>query len=99
MLRRAACRGAFALPAQFAGPQIFRSQVLLALLLLTLMTSAYAHACDAGYKDYYGRCVEACGIDEFKLTGPKTTLRGYVPRTNPQGAPSLWTFRNMSGLC
>ena len=41
----------------------------------------------------------SCGIDEFKLKGPKTTLRGYVPRTNPQDVPSLWKFRDMSGLC
>ena len=41
----------------------------------------------------------SCGIDEFKLKGPKTTLRGYVPRTNPQDVPSLWKFRHMSGLC
>jgi len=144
------------------------------------MTSACAHACDAGYKDYYGRCVEAklppakllkflkgygqqvtkagevadlfapdvpmfdkpepgskviyswsrpsadieseakiekvlpdfyyvtvsvyegptaCGIDEFKLKGPKAKLQGYVPRTNPRDVPSLWKFRHMSGLC
>jgi hypothetical protein len=41
----------------------------------------------------------SCGIDEFRLKGPKTTLRGYVPRTNPQDVPSLWKFRHMSGLC
>ena len=41
----------------------------------------------------------SCGIDEFKLKGPKITLRGYVPRTNPQDVPSLWKFRHMSGLC
>jgi len=165
---------------QFARTQIFRSQVLLALPALALITSGYAHACDAGYKDYYDRCVEAkappaklltflngygrqvnkvgdvadlfapnvplfdkpgpgrkvihswtrpsadieskariekilpdfyyvtvsvydgptsCGIEEFKLKGPKITLRGYVPKTNPQDVPSLWTFRHMSGLC
>lgn len=41
----------------------------------------------------------SCGIEEFRLKGPKTTLRGYVPKTNPQGLPSLWKFRHMSGLC
>ena len=41
----------------------------------------------------------SCGIDEFRLKEPKTTLRGYVPRTNPQDVPSLWKFRHLSGLC
>jgi len=41
----------------------------------------------------------SCGIDEFRLKGPKTTLRGYVPRTGPHDVPSLWKFRHMSGLC
>jgi len=41
----------------------------------------------------------SCGIDEFKQRGPKTTLRGYVPKTSPQGLPSLWKFKHMSGLC
>ncbi|WP_441236607.1 hypothetical protein [Bradyrhizobium sp. 930_D9_N1_4] len=41
----------------------------------------------------------SCGIEEFKQKGPKTTLRGYVPKANPQGLPSLWKFRHMSGLC
>jgi hypothetical protein len=41
----------------------------------------------------------SCGIDEFKLKGPKVTLSGYVPRNNPQGVPSLWQFTHMSGLC
>jgi hypothetical protein len=41
----------------------------------------------------------SCGIDEFRAKGPKATLRGYVPRTNPQDIPSLWKFRRMTGLC
>lgn len=41
----------------------------------------------------------SCGIEEFKQKGPKTTLRGYVPKTSPQGLPSLWKFKHMSGLC
>lgn len=149
-------------------------------LLLALTTTPVAYACDAGSKDYYGRCVAAkpppagllkflkdygqqagkvgevadlfapelplfdrpepgrkiihswkrpnsdieseakiekvlpdfyyvtvsiydgptsCGFDENKTKGPKATLRGYVPKTNPQGVPSLWTFRHLSGLC
>lgn len=179
-LRRAEPSGARALSPQFAGNRIVGSQVLLALLVLTLLTSRSAHACDVGHKDYQGRCVEAkapsaklltflngygrqvnkvgdvadlfapnlplfdkpdpgrkeihswsrpsadikteariekilpdffyvtvsvyegpisCGIEEFKEKGPKATLRGYVPRTNPQDVPSLWQFRHMSGLC
>lgn len=167
LLRWTACRGAPAL-------------ALVASLLFAVMSSAPARACDAGYKNYFGRCVEAkpapakllkfldeygqqankvgdvadlftpdvplfdrpepgrkvvyswkrpsadieseakiekvlpdfyyvtvsiydgptsCGIDEFKLKGPKATLRGYVPKTNPQGVQSLWKFRHLSGLC
>lgn len=41
----------------------------------------------------------SCGIEEFKQKGPKTTLRGYVPKTSPQDLPSLWKFKHMSGLC
>ena len=41
----------------------------------------------------------SCGIEEFKQKGPKATLRGYVPKASPQGLPSLWKFRHMSGLC
>ncbi|WP_143062829.1 hypothetical protein [Bradyrhizobium sp. OK095] len=41
----------------------------------------------------------SCGIEEFRLKGPKATLRGYVPKTSPQGLPSLWKFKHMSGLC
>lgn len=41
----------------------------------------------------------SCGIEEFRLEGPKTSLRGYVPITGPQGLPSLWKFKHMSGLC
>jgi hypothetical protein len=41
----------------------------------------------------------SCGIEEFQQKGPKTTLRGYVPKTSPQGLPSLWKFKHMSGLC
>lgn len=41
----------------------------------------------------------SCGIEEFKQKGPKSTLRGYVPKTNPQGLRSLWKFKHMSGLC
>lgn len=41
----------------------------------------------------------SCGFDEFRLKGPKARLRGYVPRTNREDVPSLWTFRHMSGLC
>ncbi|WP_426615681.1 hypothetical protein [Bradyrhizobium sp. McL0616] len=144
------------------------------------MANVEAHACNAGYNDYYGRCIEivppskklttflkdygqqvnqagevsdlfapnvllfdkpelgrkiihtwrrpnadieseatiedvlpdfyvvtvrvyegptSCGIEEFKQKGPKTTLRGYVPKTSPQGLPSLWKFKHMSGLC
>jgi hypothetical protein len=181
MVRRcAASKGAPAPSASFAGTQKFTSLVLLALPFLALLASAETCACEAGYRDYYGRCVEAkspsakllrflndhgqqvnkigevadlfapdvplfdkpepgrkaihswkrpnanieseariekvlpdfyyvtvsvydgptsCGIDEFRLKGPKTTLRGYVPRTNPQDVPSLWKFRHMSGLC
>jgi hypothetical protein len=154
------------------------ASLLLALPVLALMTNV-ARACDAGHKNYYGRCVEvkspptklmtflngyggqinkvgeiadlfapdvplfekpepgskiihswkrpnanveseariekilpdfyyvtvsvyegptSCGIDEFKLKGPKT-LRGYVPKSNHQNVPSLWKFKHMSGLC
>ncbi|MCK1733368.1 hypothetical protein IVA79_05210 [Bradyrhizobium sp. 138] len=41
----------------------------------------------------------SCGIEEFKQKGPTTTLRGYVPKTSPQGLPSLWKFKHLSGLC
>ncbi|MDH2355910.1 hypothetical protein QCM80_35375 [Bradyrhizobium sp. SSUT112] len=41
----------------------------------------------------------SCGIEEFKRKGPKATLRGYVPKANPQDVPSLWKFGHMSGLC
>ena len=41
----------------------------------------------------------SCGIEEYKQKGPKTTLRGYVPKTSPHGLPSLWKFKHMSGLC
>ncbi|MDN3278121.1 hypothetical protein QWJ07_27920 [Frankia sp. RB7] len=41
----------------------------------------------------------SCGIDEFKQKGPKTTLRGYVPKSSPKGLPSLWKFKHMNGLC
>ncbi|MDH2381841.1 hypothetical protein [Bradyrhizobium sp. CER78] len=156
------------------------SGALVASLLVTMMTSPSALACDTGQEDYYGRCVKdesapaklltflngygrranavgdvadlfapdvplfdklelgrkvvhtwkrpnadveseariekvlpdfyyvtvsiyegptSCGIEEYKLKGPKTTLRGYVPKTNPQGVPSLWMFRHMTGLC
>jgi hypothetical protein len=176
----AARRGEIAPSIQSKGTRIFRPQVLVASVIFALTTSSYAYACDAGYKDYYGRCVEAkappaklltflngygqkvtnvgdvadlfapdlpvfdkpgpgrkvihswkrpnssvesearieritpdfyyvavsvyegptsCGIEEFKLKGPKTTLRGYVPKTNPQDVPSLWRFTHMSGLC
>ncbi|QHO77203.1 hypothetical protein ACH79_35740 [Bradyrhizobium sp. CCBAU 051011] len=176
----AAGKGAPAPSVSFVSTRKFRSQVLLALLFLALLTSTYAFACETGHKDYHGRCVEtknpsaklvkflngygrqvneigevadlfapnvplfdkpepgrkvihlwkhpnadieseariekilpdfyyvtvsvyegptSCGIDEFRLKGPKTTLRGYVPRNNPQDVPSLWKFRHMSGLC
>jgi hypothetical protein len=154
------------------------SLLVLAPVALALMTNIAA-ACDVGYKEYYGRCIEvksppaklvtflkgygrqvnkvgeiadlfasdvpllekpepgaaiihswkrpsadveseariekvlpdfyyvtvsvyegptSCGIDEFKLKGPKT-LQGYVPKSNPQNVPSLWKFKHMSGLC
>jgi hypothetical protein len=181
MVQRCAGSGsAPALSVSFSSAQNFRSLVLFALPFLALLTSAEACACEAGYREYYGRCVAgsppsakllkflngygqqinkvgetadlfapdvplfdrpepgrkvihswkrpnsditseariekilpdfyyvtvslydgptSCGIGEFKLKGPKTTLRGYVPRTNPQDVPSLWKFRHMSGLC
>ncbi|WP_156951908.1 hypothetical protein [Bradyrhizobium sp. WSM1743] len=157
----------------------FSVETLLGSFLASVAT-ADAHACDAGFKDYYGSCVEAksppakllkflkdyaqqtnkvgevadlfspdvplfdkpepgrkiihswkrpnsdieseakiekvlrdfyyvtvsiydgptsCGFDESKAKGPKATLRGYVPKTNPQDVPSLWKFRHLSGLC
>jgi|GEM_PF-4278352 len=164
----------------YAGPQGFALRALIASLFTALIASSSAYACNAGYKDYYGRCVltkpapaklltflngygqqadkvgevadlfapdvplfdqpepgrkvihswkrpsvdieseakierilpdfyyvtvsvydgpTSCGIEDFKLKGPKTTLRGYVPKTNPQGVPSLWKYTHMSGLC
>ena len=41
----------------------------------------------------------SCGIEEYKQKGPKATLRGFVPKTSPQGLPSLLKFKHMSGLC
>jgi hypothetical protein len=41
----------------------------------------------------------SCDRDENRSKGPKTTIRGYVPKANPQGVPSLWKFRHMTGLC
>ncbi|RTM07823.1 MAG: hypothetical protein EKK33_30050 [Bradyrhizobiaceae bacterium] len=41
----------------------------------------------------------SCGIEEYKQKGPKTTLKGYVPKSSPQGLPSLWKFKHLSGLC
>lgn len=160
--------------------QTFQMRALAAALFVAVASSASAEACDAGYKDYFGRCVEArpapakllkflreygqqanqvgdiadlftpdvplfdkpepgrkvirswkrpstdieseakiekvlpdfyavtvniydgptsCGFDANRLKGPTTTLRGYVPKTNPQGVPSLWKFRHLSGLC
>ena len=154
--------------------------ILVALAALITMSSIDADACDADYKDYYGRCVEAkpppakllkflngygqqatsvgevanlfapdvplfekpepgrktinswrrpnpaieseakiekilpdfyyvtvslydgptsCGLDENRSKGPKATLRGYVPKTNPQNVPSLWKFSHITGLC
>ena len=181
MVRRCVAGGGAPTPSvSFAGAQNFRSLILFALPFLALLTSAEACACEAGYRDYYGRCVAgsppsakllkflngygqqvnkvgevadlfapdvplfdrtdpdrkiihswkrtnsditseariekvlpdfyyvtvsmydgptSCGIDEFRLKGPKTTLRGYVPRTGPHDVPSLWKFRHMTGLC
>lgn len=180
MLRRRVGRaGAMIRPSQFAGARRFGVKALLGSLL-ALAATADAHACDAGFKDYYGRCVAAkppptrllkflkdygqqanrigevadlfapdlplfdkpepgrkvihswkrpnsdieseakiekvlpdfyyvtvsiydgptsCGFDENKAKGPKATLHGYVPKTNPQDLPSLWKFRHFSGLC
>jgi hypothetical protein len=41
----------------------------------------------------------SCGRDENRPQGPRATLQGYVPKSNPQDVPSLWKLRHMTGLC
>jgi len=54
--------------------------ILVALPFLALTTNA-AHACSAGYKDYYGRCVEAKPPPAKLLT----FLKGYGQQVNNVG--------------
>jgi len=177
---RALSEGTKRQPATFGSIQNFRVLFLLVLSFWAVIMSVDAHACQAGYKDYYGRCIKAtkpsaklpsfltdygqpvnkvgevadlfapevplfdkpdagrkviyswvhpnadieseariekilpdfffvtvsvydgptsCGMDDVRLKGPQTTLQGYVPKTNPQGVPTLWNFKNMDGLC
>jgi hypothetical protein len=83
---RTACRVEPALALLSTIVKNFRSRALVASLLFAVMSSASAEACDAGYKDYFGRCVEAKPAPARLLK----FLDEYGQQINQVGAVAEW---------